>query len=135
MSDWNRTIIEEFRANAGRVGGRFAGAPMLLLHTTGARTGQERVNPMMYRDLGNGSVAVFASKAGAPTNPDWYHNLVANPDVTAEIGTETRRFRARVAGDDERDPIWARQKQDYPGFADYEAKTDRRIPVVILDPA
>jgi deazaflavin-dependent oxidoreductase (nitroreductase family) len=108
---------------------------MLLLHTTGARTGQERVNPMMYRDLGNGSVAVFASKAGAPTNPDWYHNLVANPDVTAEIGTETRRFRARVAGDDERDPIWARQKQDYPGFADYEAKTDRRIPVVILDPA
>jgi deazaflavin-dependent oxidoreductase (nitroreductase family) len=135
VSDWNRTIIEEFRANAGRVGGRFAGAPMLLLHTTGARTGQERVNPMMYRDLGNGSVAVFASKAGAPTNPDWYHNLVANPDVTAEIGTETRRFRARVAGDDERDPIWARQKQDYPGFADYEAKTDRRIPVVILDPA
>jgi deazaflavin-dependent oxidoreductase (nitroreductase family) len=135
VSDWNRTIIEEFRANAGQVGGRFAGAPMLLLHTTGARTGQERVNPMMYRDLGNGSVAVFASKAGAPTNPDWYHNLVANPDVTAEIGTETRRFRARVAGDDERDPIWARQKQDYPGFADYEAKTDRRIPVVILDPA
>src|SRR5438067_4421922 len=95
-NDWNHKIIEEFRANGGKVGGNFTGAPLLLLHTTGARTGKERINPMMYQELGGGAVAVFASKAGLPTNPDWYHNLVANPDVTAEIGTETRRFRART---------------------------------------
>jgi deazaflavin-dependent oxidoreductase (nitroreductase family) len=135
VHDWNRKVIEEFRANGGQVGGDFAGAPLLLLHTTGARSGQERVNPVMYQDLGDGRVAVFASKAGAPSNPDWYRNLVARPDVTAEIGRDTRRFRARTAGDDERGPIWSRQKQDYPGFAEYEAKTQRQIPVVILDPA
>ena len=90
---------------------------------------------MMYQDLGDGRVAVFASKAGAPTNPDWYHNLVANPDVTAEIGTDTRRLRARTATAAEREPIWSEQKKRYPGFADYEAKTVRQIPVVILDPA
>jgi deazaflavin-dependent oxidoreductase (nitroreductase family) len=133
-NDWNTRLIEEFRANGGKVGGQFAGAPLLLLHTTGARSGEERVNPVMYQDLG-GTVAVFASKAGAPTNPDWYHNVVANPEVTAEIGTETRRFRARVATGDEREQIWARQKQDFPGFADYEANTSREIPVVVLEPA
>jgi deazaflavin-dependent oxidoreductase (nitroreductase family) len=134
VSDWNRGTIEEFRASGGKVGGNFAGAPLLLLHTIGARSGKERINPMMYQDLGDGRVAVFASKAGMPTNPDWYHNLVANPDVTAEIGTETRRFRARTATADEREPIRSKQKRDYPGFAGYEAKTDRQIPVVILDP-
>jgi deazaflavin-dependent oxidoreductase (nitroreductase family) len=133
-NDWNAGIIEEFRANAGKVGGQFEGAPLLLLHTTGARSGQERVNPVMYQDLG-GPVAVFASKAGAPTNPDWYHNVVAHPEVSAEIGTETRQFRARVAIGDERAQIWTQQMQDYPGFADYESKTEREIPVVILDPA
>lgn len=133
MSDWNRKIIEEFRANGGLVGGSFAGAPLLLLHTTGARTGRERISPVMYQDLG-GPVAVFASKGGAPTQPDWYRNLLANPEVTAEIGTETRPFRARTASGDEREPIWVKQKQDYPAFAGYEVKTDREIPVVILDP-
>jgi deazaflavin-dependent oxidoreductase (nitroreductase family) len=133
VSDWNRKVIEDFRANRGEVGGDFAGAPLLLLHTTGAKSGQERVNPVMYQDLG-GPVAIFASKAGAPTNPDWYHNLLADPEVSAEIGTETRRFRARTAAGEERERIWAKQKQDYPGFADYEAKTDRHIPVVVLDP-
>lgn len=133
MPDFNTQIIEEFRANGGKVGGQFAGAPLLLLHTTGARSGQERTNPVMYQHLG-GPVAVFASKAGAPTNPDWYHNLLANPEVTAEIGSETRRFRARTAIGDERARIWDQQKKDYPGFADYEANTDREIPVVILDP-
>ena len=133
MSDWNSKIIEEFRANAGKVGGQFEGAPLLLLHTTGARSGQERVNPVMYRADGD-RLAVFASKAGLPTNPDWYHNLVAHPDVTAEVGTETHRFRARVADDDERERIWSAQKADYPGFADYETKTTRQIPVVILEP-
>ena len=135
MSDYNARIIEEFRANHGKVGGNFEGAPLLLLHTTGAKTGQDRVSPMMYQALDDGSVAVFASKAGAPDNPDWFHNLVANPDVTAEIGTETKSFRARVAEGDEREAIWSRQKADYPGFAEYEAKTSRVIPVVVLDPA
>jgi deazaflavin-dependent oxidoreductase (nitroreductase family) len=133
MSDWNTAIIEEFRANGGKVGGNFEGAPLLLLHTVGARTGQQRVNPMMYRKVGD-NYAVFASKAGAPTNPDWYHNLVANPAVTAEIGTGTVQLQARVAGPDEREPIWSAQKAEYPGFADYESKTSRQIPVVILEP-
>ena len=133
MSDWNAQIIDEFRANDGKVGGNFEGAPLLLLHTTGARSGEERIDPMMYQDLG-GPVAVFASKAGAPSHPAWYHNLVAHPEVTAEIGTALRTFQARVAEGDERDRIWTRQKQDYPGFAEYEAATDREIPVVVLDP-
>jgi deazaflavin-dependent oxidoreductase (nitroreductase family) len=134
MSDWNTAVIEEFRANAGKVGGNFEGAPLLLLHTVGARTGQQRVNPMMYRKVGD-NYAVFASKAGAPTNPDWYHNLVANPAVTAEIGADTVQLHARVAGLEEREPIWSAHKAEYPGFADYESKTSREIPVVILEPA
>ncbi|MCB0977190.1 MAG: nitroreductase family deazaflavin-dependent oxidoreductase [Acidimicrobiales bacterium] len=132
--DWNAQIIEEFRANGGKVGGAFEGAPILLLHSTGAKSGAERINPMMYQDLGDGRVAVFASKAGADTNPDWYHNVVAHPDVSAEIGSDTRPFRATVASEADREPIWTKQKADYPGFADYEAKTSRVIPVVILDP-
>lgn len=133
--DWNSQIVEEFRANAGQVGGNFAGAPMVLLHTIGAKSGLERVNPMMYQDLGEGRIAVFASKAGADSHPDWYLNLVTNPEVTVEIGSETRAFSARTAADDERAGIWTKQKQDYPGFAEYEAKTTREIPVVILEPA
>ena len=108
---------------------------MLLLHTTGAKSGLERVNPMMYQDLGDGRVAVFASKAGADSDPDWYRNLVANPDVTAEIGQTTAAFRAHTAAPDEREPIWTKQKADYPGFAEYESMTTRVIPVVILQPA
>lgn len=134
-TDWNARVIEEFRANGGKVGGNFEGAPILLLHTTGAKSGLERVNPMMFQDLGDGRVAVFASKAGADTHPDWYRNLVANPAVTAEMGTETRAFMARTADPAERESIWTQQKHDYPGFADYEAGTDRVIPVVILEPA
>lgn len=134
MNDWNAKIIEEFRANGGKVGGPFEGAPILLLHTTGAKTGQERVNPMMYRPI-DGGYAVFASKAGAATNPDWYHNLVANPDVHAEIGAQTLALRARVADDAEREPIWTAQKTENPGFAEYERQTTRQIPVVILEPS
>lgn len=133
--DWNAQIIEEFRANGGKVGGQFEGAPLLLLHSTGAKSGQERVHPVMYQDLGDGSVAVFASKAGAPDNPDWFHNVSANPSVEVEIGSEVRRFTARVADGGEREAIWSRQKAESPGFADYEQKTDRTIPVVVLDPA
>ena len=134
-NDWNSQIIEEFRANGGQVGGPFAGAPLLLLHTTGAKTGQERVHPVMYQDLGDGPIAVFASKAGAPDNPAWYLNLVANPAVSVELGTETRDFMARVAEGDERDRIWTHQKSTFPNFAEYEASTDREIPVVVLEPA
>ena len=132
--DWNTAIIDEFRANEGRVEGQFEGAPLLLLHSTGARTGQERVNPVMYQRVGD-DYAVFASKGGAPTNPDWYHNLVAHPRATVEVGTDTLGVTARVAQDDERDRIWSRQKSDYPGFAEYEVNTTRQIPVVILQPA
>ena len=133
-NDWNSKIIEEFRANQGKVGGPFAGAALLLLHTVGARTGQPRVNPVMYQPVG-GSYAVFASKGGAPTHPDWYHNLLAHPQVSAEIGTQTVPLVARVAEGAERDRIWATQKRDHPGFADYETKTTRQIPVIVLDPA
>jgi len=133
-NDFNRQIVEEFRANDGKVGGQFEGAPVLLLHTTGAKSGEERVNPVMYQADGD-RFAVFASKAGAPTNPDWFHNLRANPQATVEVGTDTVEVMARVADGEERDRIWERQKQEYPFFADYEAGTDRTIPVVVLEPA
>lgn len=132
MSDWNDKVIAEFRANEGRVGGNFEGAPLLLLHSTGAKSGQERVNPMMYQAVGDG-FAVFASKSGADTNPDWYFNLKAHPEVRIEVGTETLDVTARVLDAEEREPIWQTQKERYPGFADYETKTDRVIPVVRLD--
>jgi deazaflavin-dependent oxidoreductase (nitroreductase family) len=134
-NEWNRKTIKEFRSNDGTVGGPFVGATLLLLHTVGARSGEERINPVIYRDLGEGRVAVFATRAGDPAHPDWYHNLVANPQVSAEIGTETRTFRARTAAGDERESIWFPQKRENPGFAAYEAMTTRHIPVVILDPA
>jgi deazaflavin-dependent oxidoreductase (nitroreductase family) len=133
-NEWNEKIIAEFRANGGKVGGRFEGAPMLLLHSTGAKSGQLRVNPMMYQQVGE-SFAVFASKGGAPTNPDWYYNLVANPRATIEVGTESFEVNARVARGEERERIWNIQKQRYPGFADYEKQVAREIPVVILERA
>ncbi|MFC4615686.1 nitroreductase family deazaflavin-dependent oxidoreductase [Cellulomonas algicola] len=134
MNDWNTHVIEEFRANAGQVGGHFAGEPLLLLHTTGARTGEPRVSPMMYQDLGDGRLAVFGSFAGRDVHPAWFHNLVAHPEVSAEVGSATRTFTARVADPEERRAIWERQKQAYPRFAEYEQKTDREIPVVVLEP-
>ena len=134
VNDWNAAIIEEFRANDGRVGGMFEGRTLLLLHHTGARTGTRRVTPLAYQDLANG-YAVFASKAGADTNPDWYHNVVAHPMTEVEVGTETVRVHARVASGAERDRIWTRQKRDYPQFQEYESKTSRVIPVIVLEPA
>jgi deazaflavin-dependent oxidoreductase (nitroreductase family) len=133
MNDWNATIIEEFRANDGRVGGNFEGTPMLLLHTRGARSGRERVNPLLYRRDGDAFV-VCAPEFGAPTNPAWYHNLVAHPEVEAEVGADTVLLRARVATGAERERLWNAQEQDTPGFADYERNTPRQIPVVILEP-
>ncbi|MDL5154975.1 nitroreductase family deazaflavin-dependent oxidoreductase [Actinomycetospora termitidis] len=136
MSDWNQQIIEEFRSNGGHVGGQFEGAPLLLLHHVGRRTGADRLTPMMYQQVGD-AWAVFASKAGAPDNPDWYHNLLAQPDVAVELGDGTRidtvDVHARDLPADERDPVWETQKQRYPGFADYESKTTRTIPVVLLE--
>lgn len=131
MSDFNQAVIQEFRANAGRVGGNFEGAPMLLLHTTGAKSGRERVNPMMYLRDGE-RVLVFASKAGADTHPDWFHNVRANPRVTVEIGTERYDADAEIITGDEHDRLYALQAERYPGFADYARKTDRVIPVVAL---
>jgi deazaflavin-dependent oxidoreductase (nitroreductase family) len=128
---WNATIIEEFRANDGKVGGRFEGAPVLLLTTTGARTHTERVNPMMYLTE-EGHIFVFASKAGADTNPDWYHNLVADPAVTVELGKEKFKATASPLSGEERDRIYALQAERYPGFAEYQANTTRVIPVVEL---
>lgn len=129
--DWNRGVIEEFRANEGRVAA-FAHQPLLLLHHRGAKTGTERVNPLAYQALDHG-YAIFGSKGGAPTNPDWVANLLANPDVEVEVGTETHRARARLARGEERASIWQEQKRRNPGFADYERKTSREIPVIVLE--
>ncbi len=135
MTDWNQQIIEEFRANDGRVGGNFEGRTLLLLHHTGAKSGNAYINPLAYQRLSDDSVAIFASKGGSPTTPAWYYNLLAHPAVKVEIGTETFAARARVAEGAEREPIWERQKQDWPGFAAYEEQTKgiREIPVVVLE--
>ncbi|MEO8956348.1 MAG: nitroreductase family deazaflavin-dependent oxidoreductase [Ktedonobacteraceae bacterium] len=132
MSDWNSKIIEEFRTNGGKVGGPFEGAPLLLLTTTGAKSGQRRTAPVMYLSDGDRMI-IFASKAGAPTNPDWYHNLMAHPDATVEVGTETFAVKATVISGEERDRLYAQQAKLYPGFADYQKKTTRQIPVVALE--
>lgn len=133
MNDYNAQIIAEFRANHGKVGGSFEGAPLLILHSIGAKSGQVRESPMMYLRDGE-RILVFASKAGAPTNPDWYHTLKANPEARIEIGDEVLDVRAEELPRAERDEKYAEQAALYPGFADYEAKTDRVIPVVALTP-
>lgn len=131
MSDWNAKVIEEFRAHEGRVGGQFEGAPLLLLTTKGRRSGQPRTSPMMYL-ADDDRLLVFASKGGAPTHPDWYVNLVDDPQVTVEVGTERYAARASVLEGEERDRFYAEQARRYPGFAGYQEKTDRVIPVVAL---
>jgi deazaflavin-dependent oxidoreductase (nitroreductase family) len=134
LSDWNRRVIEEFRANGGHVGGSFEEVPLLLLHHTGARSKLERVTPLAHQRLGD-AVAVFASNNGAPTNPGWFHNVVANPAVTVEVGSEVYPARARVAAGEERERIWEAQKAAFPNFARYEQTSGRTIPVVVLDRA
>lgn len=130
--DFNQQIIDEFRANDGVVGGPFEGAPLLILHTTGAKSGQERLSPLVYRSEGD-RWAIFGSKGGAPTHPDWFHNLKANPEASIEVGTDTVPVTATVAEGEEHDRIWEAQKTAMPGFAEYEEKAEgRRIPVVIL---
>ncbi len=132
-NDRNAAIIEEFRANAGKVGGPFERVPLLLLHTTGAKTGLARINPLAYLPDGDRFV-VIASKGGAPSNPDWFRNLVADPNVTVEVDTRTIPARAVVVTGPERDELYARQAERLPAFADYERRTKRTIPVIVLEP-
>jgi deazaflavin-dependent oxidoreductase (nitroreductase family) len=132
-ADFNAQIIDEFRANEGRVGGMFDGAPLLLLHHTGAKSGAKRVAPLVY--LGDGDrYIIYASKAGAPTNPAWYHNLLANPDSEIEVGTETIPVRATEITGEERDRLYDAQAQRMASFADYQTKAGRVIPVIALTP-
>jgi deazaflavin-dependent oxidoreductase (nitroreductase family) len=132
FNDFNQKVIADFRANEGKVGPPFEGAPMLLLTTTGAKSGQTRTTPLVYTTDGD-RLVVIASKAGAPSHPAWYHNLVANPTVTLEVGKEKFQARAKVAGEDERDRLYAAQAALMPNFAEYQQKTTRRIPVVVLE--
>jgi deazaflavin-dependent oxidoreductase (nitroreductase family) len=133
MSDFNQAIIDEFHANGGKVGGYFAGANMLLLHTTGAKSGQPRVNPLVYVADGD-RIVIIASKGGADSSPDWYYNLLANPIVNVEIGDKQFKARATAVTDEpERSRLYAKMVEHRPGFADYEQKTSRKIPAVILE--
>jgi deazaflavin-dependent oxidoreductase (nitroreductase family) len=132
---FNDKVIAEFRANSGKVGGPFKGAHMILVHHKGRKSGAERVSPLVYQPLDD-RWAIFASKGGAPADPEWYLNLVASPETTIEVGTETHEVVARTAEGEERERIWEAQKQASPGFAEYEKSAgDRVIPVVVLDPA
>ena len=133
MSDWNKKIIDEFRSNEGRVSGHFEGKTLLLLHTIGAKSGQERINPTAYVKDGDRYV-VIASKGGAPTNPDWYFNLTANPQATVEVGTETFQVRAEIAEEPEQTRLYNKMVEMMPGFDDYRRKTTRVIPVFVLTP-
>jgi deazaflavin-dependent oxidoreductase (nitroreductase family) len=130
---WNALIIAEFRKNHGKVGGNFEGAPLLLLHTTGRRSGKSRVNPVMYLRDGD-RYLVFATKMGADTNPDWYHNLKAHPDIEIEVGDETVQARAEEITGSEHDRLYARQASLYPTFSQYQRQTKRVIPVIALTP-
>ncbi len=131
--DFNQQVIDEFREKAGKVGGMFEGRPMLLLHHVGAKSGEERIAPLVYLPWESDYV-IFASKGGAPENPGWYHNLRANPDTSIEVGAETLAVRAREATGEERDKLMAAQIEVQPQFADYQAKTTRIIPVLVLTP-
>lgn len=130
-NDWNKAIIEEFRANGGKVGGQFAGAPLLLLQTTGAKSGQLRVNPLAYTKDGD-RYLIIASKGGAPTNPDWFYNVRANPMVTVEVGSEKFQARATIPEEPERTRLFDQMATHMPGFAEYQRNTQRTIPVVVL---
>jgi deazaflavin-dependent oxidoreductase (nitroreductase family) len=129
--NWNQQIIDEFRANEGKVGGPFKGASMLLLHHKGRKTGQERVNPLVYLADGD-RFLVFGSKGGAPQHPDWFRNLLANPAVSIEVGTETFDVEAEELTGEERDRLYAKQTEVQPAFGEYQTRTDRKIPVVAL---
>lgn len=133
MNEWNKKIIDEFRTNKGKVGGQFEGKTLLLLHTRGARSGEERINPTAYVKDGE-RLVVIASKGGAPTNPDWYYNILANPLVTVEVGTEKFQTRAAITQEPERTRLYNKMVEMMPGFEEYRRKTTRAIPVIVLTP-
>ena len=132
FNEWNKGVIEEFRANSGKVGGRYEGWDLLLLHTTGAKSGQPRVNPVVYTKDSERFV-IIASKGGAPNNPAWYYNLIANPEVTLEVGEETFQARATSAEEPERTALFDWMAESYPFFTEYQRKTERVIPVVTIE--
>ncbi len=131
INEWNNRIVEEFRANGGRVGGQYAGRTLLLLHTTGARSGEARVNPLSYTREGD-QLVVLASKGGAPIHPDWYYNVLANPEVTVEVGGEQFQAHATIPAEPERTRLFDQVAAVLPHFANYQRKTTRAIPVVTL---
>lgn len=132
-TDFNAQIIEEFHTNEGRVGGMFEGMPLLLLHHTGAKSGKSRINPLAYQS-DDGRYVVFASKGGAPTNPDWYHNLKAQSHATIEVGVDTIDVLASEATGEERERLYRTQAERVPQFGEYEQQTERVIPVIVLTP-
>jgi len=131
MSDWNKSIIEEFRANKGKVGGYFAGRDLLLLHTKGAKSGAERINPVAYF-IDDNRYVIIASKSGADSNPDWYYNLLANPEVTVEVGTDQFQATAKPTSEPERTELYGKMEAINSGFTEYKTKTSRVIPVLTL---
>ena len=133
-ADFNAQVIEEFRANDGRVGGPFEGSTLLLLHHTGAKSGTSRINPLVYM-ADDGRYVIFASKGGAPTNPDWYHNLKAHPDTRIEVGTDTIDVVAGEATGEERERLFRAQAERSPQFAEYQKNAGRVIPVIVLTPS
>lgn len=132
MNDWNQRVIQEFRANGGKVTGRMGSAPLLLLTTTGAKSGKHRVAPLGYLTDGN-RLIIVASKLGSPTHPDWYHNLLAHPEVTVEVGNETYTATATVIQGEEREHIWAWAAEQFSFINDHQAKTTRQIPLIALE--
>lgn len=132
FNDFNQSLVNEYRENGGKVSGMFADTPLLLLTTTGAKSGKPRVSPLIYTTDGD-RLAIIASNGGAPTNPDWYHNLVANPVATVEVGTEKFQVRANVAIPADRDRLYAKMVETWPDFAEYEKKITRKIPVFVLE--
>jgi deazaflavin-dependent oxidoreductase (nitroreductase family) len=131
MNDYNQSIIDEFRANKGAVGGPFEGAPMVLLHHKGRKTGTERINPLVYMDDGD-RILIFASKGGSSKHPEWYLNLMSNPDATVEVGTEKYAVKAEEVVGEERDRLYAKNAAERPAFGQYQERTTRVIPVIAL---
>ena len=132
FEDYTRALVNEYRENGGKVSGTFAGVPLLLLITIGAKSGKPRVSPLIYTTDGD-RLVIIASKGGEPTNPDWYHNLIANPVAKVELGTETFQVRANVANPTDRDRLYAKMVEQWPDFAEYEKRTTRKIPAIVLE--